>query len=153
LLLSALLLFVTVGLTGCGQKKEYKHECPSGTERSQTSEKVYRIVSCLDGEGRKQGKESVWHEDGQKVGDHQYRDGVKHGVFRSWHESGNTQLVSEYRDGKPNGVWTAYHENGEKAVEAHLRDGKSHGKVTEWDEQGEVRSVKHCTMGECIPAE
>jgi antitoxin component YwqK of YwqJK toxin-antitoxin module len=75
----------------------------SGQERSE---------SYVLGDGTKIGVWTVWHENGQKWMEYEYRNGLMDGPFLKWYPNGQKRTVGEYRGGKKEGAWTAWYEAG-----------------------------------------
>ena len=77
-------------------------------------------------DGKKNGVEKVYKENGQLRSETTYVDGKKNGVQKHYF---NGQLYSEktYVDGKKNGVEKHYEENGQLSSETTYEDGKKNG--------------------------
>jgi len=78
-------------------------------------------------------------------------DGKREGKQSLWYQNGKKQAESEFRDGKEQGMSTAWDEYGQKLVRGELRDDKKQGKLTEWNEDGSLRMVQECDKGDCKP--
>ena len=112
----------------------------------------YSFGRNLDGEYNK------WFENGQKLIEHNYNNGIPEGKWTSWFENGlqsgegnfkdgtgqfidfyeNTQKSYEvvYQDGI--GKETYWYESGQIWFEINYKDGKLDGKSTYWDENGQI---------------
>jgi antitoxin component YwqK of YwqJK toxin-antitoxin module len=83
------------------------------------------------------GPMTVWHENGQKWGEENYKDGKLHGRRTDWYENGQKEAEVNYKDGKEDGPYISWHENGQKWREENYKDGKLHGRRTDWYENGQ----------------
>ena len=73
---------------------------------------------------------------------YQYR----HGPVTLWHENGQKQLEGNFKYGKPDGLETEWYENGQKKGEGTIRDGKLvSAKV--WKPNGEKFSLTNWKDG------
>jgi len=75
-------------------------------------------------------------------------DGKRDGKFTSWHKNGQKVQEINYKDGKLDGKWTTWHENGQKKSERFIRNGKRDGKMTEWYDNGQIKAEKNYINGE-----
>jgi antitoxin component YwqK of YwqJK toxin-antitoxin module len=119
-------------------------------------------LSILDGEF------TVWHENGKKSIEGNYKDGKVYGEWNTWYENGKKKFEINYKDGNLDGEWNVWHENGKKKSERNYKDGNLYFKTT-WDENGtkteenssrvdssvELNSIESCIQtdpwsGECI---
>ncbi len=69
------------------------------------------------------GKHLLWHENGQKEGEINYKDGKQNGITTMWHENGRKSLETNYKDGKENGIEIGWYEDGERSWEKNYKDG------------------------------
>jgi antitoxin component YwqK of YwqJK toxin-antitoxin module len=82
----------------------------------------------------------VYHEGGQIHALGQCKDGKKNGVEVRWYENGNKQWQRQWKDDQREGLWTGWYENGNKEGEANLKNGKVDGLKAEWYENGNKKS-------------
>ena len=134
LALCALIVFAIGGLNACGGRD--KESCPPGTTQQEKMEKGFRLVGCMDSEGKAQGKGTGWHENGQKIYDGRFRDDMPHGKWTVWEPNGKKTGVLYFRDGKKHGKETLFHDNGKTLREGENRDGVKDGEWTVWYENG-----------------
>ena len=88
--------------------------------------------------GKKDGKWTLWHDNGQKIEEGIYKDGKQDGLWTYYHKNGNIYgkgnflsgdggNVSEVsgipRNGR-DGIWKFYYEEGQKDYEGAYKDGK-----------------------------
>ena len=82
------------------------------------------------------GPATLWHENGQKKGEGNWKDGERHGPATYWYENGQKQKEGNWKDGKLDGLATDWYENGQKAFELTYKDGKLMSAVA-WKPNGE----------------
>jgi antitoxin component YwqK of YwqJK toxin-antitoxin module len=82
----------------------------------------------------------VYHEGGQIHALGQCKDGKKNGVEVRWYENGNKQWQRQWKDDQREGLWTGWYENGNKEGEVNLKNGKVDGLKAEWYENGNKKS-------------
>jgi hypothetical protein len=88
-------------------------------------------------DGKKDGKWTVWYENGQIRSEGNYYDGKPYGIWTEWYENGQKKIKSNYKDGnKKDGKWTEWYENGQNKIEGKFKDGKKDGKWTWWHQNG-----------------
>lgn len=69
----------------------------------------------------------------------EYRDGKREGLQTTWYENGQKQLEAIFKDGKQEGLFTSWHENGQKEMEGNFKDGKQEGFFASWHENGQKK--------------
>jgi len=75
-------------------------------------------------DGKRDGKWTIWYEDGLKLSEGNYKDGMKDGKWTSWYENGLKWTDSNYKDGKEDGKSTEWFANGQIKTEENYKDGK-----------------------------
>ncbi|MDB4388799.1 toxin-antitoxin system YwqK family antitoxin [Akkermansiaceae bacterium] len=76
-------------------------------------------------QGKKQGADTKWHQNGQKKSVYIYKNGVKNGPYSNWHNNGQLYSQSEYQNGKRHGEYKRWHSNGQQwAIRIH-ENGKT----------------------------
>jgi antitoxin component YwqK of YwqJK toxin-antitoxin module len=70
------------------------------------------------------GPMTVWHENGQKWGEENYKDGKLHGRRTDWYENGQKEAEVNYKDGKVDGLFNSWYENGQNHSEENFKNGK-----------------------------
>jgi len=83
------------------------------------------------------GKAFALYENGQKLGETNYKGGKLDGVSVEWFENGQKRSEANHKDGKEDGLVVSWHENGQKYVEANYKDGKLVGSTKLWNSKGE----------------
>ena len=73
---------------------------------------------------------------GQAEGLCQLKDGKQDGLEMRWHENGQKSYEETYKDGKMDGLALRWHENGQKAAEANVKNDKLIS-VKYWNSKGE----------------
>lgn len=113
-------------------------------------------------DGRLEGPVTMWHENGARAAQGEYRDELRQGLWKFWHENGtprwegafdrgreiglqrewfeNGQLKYEctWVDGELDGKFSAWHDNGRPALQCEFRRGSENGEVRRWNEDGEI---------------
>lgn len=112
-------------------------------------------------DGKMDGPDVFWHENGQKASEGTYKDGEEDGPMTGWYEDGrlasehtwdNGQLVAvtvwtpngdkcantKFENGT--GIVYGYWESGQKSSEATYKDGKEDGRQTQYYENGQKNS-------------
>jgi antitoxin component YwqK of YwqJK toxin-antitoxin module len=82
------------------------------------------------------GKDFSLHENGQKKGVGNYKDGKENGLFVVWDANGRKKSEINYKDGKEDGLWVWRHENGQKGGERNYKDGVLVSRKS-WNNKGE----------------
>tara|TARA_R110001606_G_scaffold26570_3_gene85855 strand:+ start:64 stop:825 length:762 start_codon:yes stop_codon:yes gene_type:complete len=88
------------------------------------------IVYCKFGDigkyvdGKKEGVQKLWYDDGQLYSEKNYKDGKKEGIQKVWFENGQLWSEKNYKDGKAEGIQKVWYENGQLGSERNLKDGK-----------------------------
>jgi antitoxin component YwqK of YwqJK toxin-antitoxin module len=98
-------------------------------------------------DGKKDGLQMGWHENGQKKGERTYKDGQKHGLETLWHENGQKRREGTYEEGK---LWTvvAWKPNGEKCPVTNVKDGN--GVWVYYNEDGTEKERKTYREGKRV---
>ncbi len=86
------------------------------------------------------GQDFLLHENGQKKGVGNYKDGKENGLFVAWDANGRKKSEINYKGGKEEGVWMWWHENGQKGGERNYRDGVLVSRKW-WNDKGEPIDV------------
>ena len=98
----------------------------------------------------------VWKDSyGQYLSKGNLKKGKKDGKWTSWHENGQKSDEMFYKDGNIDGTWIGWWGEGQKAWEWNYKNGKADGKFTFWDESGLIlwkRVYKNdvCISGDCL---
>ncbi len=121
-----------------------------------------RITKYAEGSvvnGKRHGKWTEWHRNGQRSGTGNYDHGKKDGSWIYWYDNGHPSAVMNYERGillfaksyRPNGTvgshirngtgkWVTWYKNGKKEQECNYVNGKLTGKLTMWYENGRKSS-------------
>jgi antitoxin component YwqK of YwqJK toxin-antitoxin module len=87
-------------------------------------------------------------ENGQKLGEMTYLDGVLHGPITLWHANGQKNGEGFFENGDKEGTWQIWDEQGRKIREESYHDGTNDGMWIYWDEEGNVIQYEHWIKGE-----
>ena len=83
------------------------------------------IPTAFGGKEEKEvGQYLLWHENGQKASEGNYKDGQKDGQHLWWYEDGKKEYERNYKNGELDGLWTRWYKNGKKEFERYYKDGK-----------------------------
>jgi len=88
--------------------------------------------------GKKQGAWSFWREDGSLRWEGAFVDDVAHGVERGWHANGQLWFEGERVQGKRQGTYRYWYENGALELEAEFRDDVRDGPCKKFTLDGAV---------------
>ena len=91
-------------------------------------------------DGKSEGVQKWWYENGQLWTEGHYKDGKEEGVQKSWHENGVLAYTEYYKDGKKEGVQKSWYWDGQLMSEWNYKDGKEEGVQKSWYENGQLRS-------------
>tara|TARA_B100001094_G_scaffold38573_1_gene32921 strand:+ start:2179 stop:3333 length:1155 start_codon:yes stop_codon:yes gene_type:complete len=90
---------------------------------------------------------TAWDENGSKIHEIRYKDSYESfdaTIFR-WHENGQKAYEATYA--KDRLVETSWHENGQQSSEKNYKKFERDGAFTEWDQTGEILSEVHWKNG------
>ena len=76
------------------------------------------------------------YDSGQAKGLGQFKDGKQDGLEMRWRENGQKSYEATYKDGELDGLRTRWHENGQKKSEITFKDGKELS-AKYWNRKGE----------------
>ena len=93
-------------------------------------------------DGKKEGRFTIFYEDGQKRVESYFKDGDIEGKVTAWYENGQKELESYIKNGKTHGKVTAWHNNGQKAKVSHVKNDQEDGKIIDWYENGQKMSER-----------
>jgi len=91
-------------------------------------------------DGKLDGKWTNWYENGLREGEEYYKDGKKDAKWSYWYENGQIKSDRNYNDSKKDGKWSYWYENGQMKSQEYFKDGKKDGKWTDWYENGQIKS-------------
>ncbi len=75
-------------------------------------------------DGKLDGAEVAYHENGQRRAETHYVRGERHGRRRTWDQKGNLRGEEYYVDDKPDGTWTIWKDNGKVKWRGRFDHGK-----------------------------
>ena len=67
-----------------------------------------------------------------------------------WHANGYKSVDGNYKKGKKNGLWSSWYKNSQKKYAINYNDGKRDGKVTLWRFDGKLDSKAIYKDGFCM---
>jgi len=85
-----------------------------------------------------EGKVEAYDEDGSKVLDGEYRNGLEHGVFRWWHNGGKPAGKQCFLDGYQQGAEIWWNEEGAMVHRKTFMDSRKHGPEEFWSADGKI---------------
>ena len=86
-----------------------------------------RRQSVGDWEGKRDGFRTLWHDNGVKKGEGEFRNDKKQGPWIWWYESGQQRWQGSYVDDRPDGFERAWYSNGQLEYEGSFKDDKRDG--------------------------
>ena len=80
-------------------------------------------------EGKREGKEEWFHENGQRKSVAHFKEDLPDGELTAWHEDGSRHLKQQYKEGMPVGSHKEFYPGPEKQLAkiASYKEGKLHG--------------------------
>ena len=75
---------------------------------------------------------------GTKIRLGRIRNGNKDGKWTIWFENGQKSSEGTFKDGKEDGLHIEWHSNGQKGLEGTYKDGKQIGKLTYYNFDGSI---------------
>ena len=104
------------------------------TKEMHSNGQIESLVQYKD--GKRDGLDAGWYENGQKQWEGNYKDGLK----TEWFENGQKELEANYKDGKQDGLETGWYQNGQKEYGGNWKDGKQDGLWVFYNEDGTGKS-------------
>ena len=92
--------------------------------------------------------EVSYYPSGQQEYSAEYLNGKLDGMNRNWSEDGYLISESEYSHGKLHGIWKKYYANQRIMYKAHYFHGQKHGEEIWYYENGHVKSEQSFHYGE-----
>ena len=89
-------------------------------------------------DGKKNGIEKHWDQNGQLFAETPWVDDKKHGIEKFYDENGQLEEEVSYANDIQNGIQRFYYESGQVAYEITYKDGKRNGTEKEYDENGRL---------------
>lgn len=80
--------------------------------------------------GKKEGKETVWYQNGQVQMERNWKNGQLHGTGTHYHRNGKLHYKEHYVDGVKTGKWTYYSEDGTTIQEIEYTGNSNDGTYT-----------------------
>ena len=75
-------------------------------------------------------------------------DGKEDGLSTMWHENGQKKFEINFKNGKKDGFLISWYENGQKKMEGNIKNEKKDGFWTYWDKEGNVTKTETYKDGE-----
>ena len=99
------------------------------------------------------GKRTMWHDNGQKMYEGNFKNDKRDGQHTWWYENGQIESEGNYKNDWEDGKWTNWYENGQIKQEGNYKtpffglydffDFGRGGKWTNWYENGQIKSEKY----------
>ena len=89
-------------------------------------------------DGKIHGTTREWAQNGKKIFEATYENGVQVGKESQWYAIGKKKLEINYLNGKPDGICAEWYKNGKKLSEGVFKNGKEEGEHTWWFDNGNV---------------
>ena len=90
--------------------------------------------------GRKNGYEKIWYNNGKISEERFYKNGRKEGNHKLFWENGNKKMIANFLDGKYENKIIQWHKNGEKFKEFYYENGNEIGNQKMWDSKGNIKA-------------
>ena len=130
--LLVLLVSLPLLLGGCGEKPFVKSNKPETelvndnqpeTEAVNDTELVKRqgVTYRINSEKPFTGKSVVFHPNGQKSLEANYKNGKQDGPWLMWHENGQKLIKGSNKNGLQQGLWIVWHETDRRELKETLR--------------------------------
>ena len=87
-----------------------------------------------------QGTLVLWHENGRKKMQSEFRKGRPDGTWRTWHTNGQLATSITYREGEAVGVGTRWYINGQQESQLPFRNGLANGRWQQWYPDGSLKA-------------
>ena len=130
-------------LGGCGEKTtvETVAEVKAGLDsvNGEDLEERENIWYLKGSDTPYTGKAFALYENGQKLGETNYKGGKLDGVTLEWYEKGQKKRETNYKDGKKDGLSIFWLANGQKGNEGIYKDGITEGIHKMWHANGQMR--------------
>jgi hypothetical protein len=145
LLLLALLAPFPLG--GCGSDVTAAEEQPAEAplddgdvplEWEHLAAHTARGESLSAWDGSIEGLKTLWHDNGVKSGEGEFRNNQKHGPWTFWYPSGQKRWEGTFVDDVENGEERAWHENGELSYEGRVEKGVRNGVYSFYYDNGQL---------------
>jgi antitoxin component YwqK of YwqJK toxin-antitoxin module len=88
--------------------------------------------------GRKNGLEELFHQDGKLASRIRYKDGVKDGPLETYWPSGQLYTRVSYIAGKESGLYERFYSNGQLMIRQNYEDGVLHGVFEDFNQNGDL---------------
>jgi hypothetical protein len=144
-----LVLAALFPLGGCGKDVTAAEEQPAKTapladdgelplEWEHLEAHTVRGESLSAWDGSIEGLKTLWHDNGVKSGEGEFRNNKKHGPWTFWYASGQKRWEGSFVDDVEHGDERAWHENGELSYEGHLEKGVREGEYAFYYDNGQL---------------
>jgi len=91
-----------------------------------------------DWKGQANGLKTLWHDNGTKKGEGEFRDSKKVGPWTFWHPNGEKRWEGTYVDDVPTGVERAWYDDGTPHYEGAYVGGLRQGTFSYWYPNGRL---------------
>jgi len=92
-----------------------------------------------DGKFIPHGLQTIYAEDGRKLSELTYVNGVRDGLKTSYYPNGQVYAQGRYVAGREDGPWTVWSAEGRKLQEFDMDHGAYHGMFREWHLNGQLK--------------
>lgn len=90
--------------------------------------------------GRKNGYEKIWYNNGKISEERFYKNGRKEGNHKLFWENSNKKMIANFLDGQYEDKMIQWHKNGEKFKEFYYKNGNEIGNQKMWDSKGNIKA-------------
>ena len=90
--------------------------------------------------GKRNGKWTIWHENGNVARTSSYAAGKKDGSYAYYFNDGSKKEEGAWKNDQRDGLWAKYSNNGNTQKEGTYSNGKKDGVWTTWNDKGLIAS-------------
>jgi antitoxin component YwqK of YwqJK toxin-antitoxin module len=143
IILYAISIALAAVIGGCQSSSETPKPvnlaCPSGSKLVGDLPPDGDEQACwktVNGEAVKDGPMVIYHPNGLKMMEGNYKDGKQDGEWAMYYESGAKKSIDHYKDGVQEGDHVSWYENGQIDAKGQYKDGQQDGVWKRWDIDG-----------------
>ncbi len=118
--------------------KYSQHEHPHGKIELYNRKTKLIIYEKNYKEGKKEGIQKSWHENGQIWNEGNYKEGKKEGIQKNWYDNGQLCYEENYKEGELDGIQKEWYKNGQLEYERNYKEGELDGIQKEWYKNGQL---------------
>ncbi len=95
------------------------------------------------------GKIETYHKiTKNKILEKNYNEGKEDGIQKEWYENGQLKYERNFKEGKKDGIQKEWYENEQLFYEGNYKKGEFEGKQKMWDEDGQLKLEENYYTGD-----